>query len=384
MFHLQLVTVAAPQRSVQERIKDHKQILQNYFDTFITRGLSQKTKDQRHWFIKNWFEKIRVRDADGERQLFIWEAMKPFAGRHRIREFLMTLSTPDEDGQPCLQVRTVRTYASHLERLFINTMEYPFIEGGQTISSKYGPIENPFTGVQYPIHSRDRLRSERFFLTTEQIVELLVFLREVYPRLTKRNKTVGRLYTVIMLITETGMRSNEIINLDALGDNRDIFYDKKVVQTRFGKGCNSSGPLTRVMPLTDRALITLKQYERDVRPQFHNHLIDPSLFLTLKGERLSYVALRESFALMIQFARKHGVNLPPNLTVHDLRASFATNYIEAHPDQFWELMELLGHVSPSSTRLYIRSRGQDRLSSVKQARGLRLGRSGFSPMVYNK
>lgn len=138
------------------------------------------------------------------------------------------------------------------------------------------------------------------------------------------------------------------------------------------------------MPLTDPALITLMQYEREVRPRFRNHLVDPALFLTLRGERLSYGALRDSFKRLIEIARKHGVKLPPNLTIHDLRASFATNYLEANPDQFCELMELLGHVSPSSTLLYIRSRGKNRWSSMKEARGLRPGKTGFRAMVYNR
>ncbi|HXM34316.1 MAG TPA: tyrosine-type recombinase/integrase [Pyrinomonadaceae bacterium] len=384
MSHLDPVTVATPQRSQQEMLKDHNQILQNYFDTYITRGLSQRTIDGACWFIQRWFEKIRVRDESGEHQLYIWEAMKPFEGRQRIKEFLLTLSAVDDDNKVCLRPTTVRAYATQLERLFISTLESPFIEGLQTISSRYGPIENPFTGVEYPLHSRDILRAERFFLTPEQILELLVFLREVYPGLTNRDSTVGRLYTIVMLITETGMRSIEILNLDALGDDRDIFYNKRVIQTRYGKGCNSSGPQTRLMPLTDPALITLMQYEREVRLRFRNHLVDPALFLTLRGERLSYSTLQDTFSRFIEVARKAGVNLPPKLTLHDLRASFATNYIEANPNQLWELMELLGHVSPSSTCLYIRSRGKTRLLSMKQARGPRPGRTGFSAMVYNR
>lgn len=384
MSHLDPVTVDTPQRSQQEMLKDHKQILQNYFDTFITRGLSQRTIDGACWFIQRWFEKIQVRDESGEHQLYMWEAMKPFEGRQRIKEFLLTLSAVDDDNKVCLRSTTVRAYATQLERLFISTLASPFIDGLQTISAKYGPIENPFTGVEYPLHSRDILRAERFFLTPEQILELLVFLREVYPGLTNRNSTVGRLYTIVMLITETGMRSIEILNLDALGDDRDIFYNKRVIQTRYGKGCNSSGPQTRLMPLTDPALITLMQYEREVRPRFRNHLVDPALFLTLRGERLSYSTLQDTFSRFIEVARKAGVNLPPKLTLHDLRASFATNYIEANPNQLWELMELLGHVSPSSTCLYIRSRGKTRLLSMKQARGPRPGRTGFSAMVYNR
>ncbi len=382
MSHLQ-VTVDTPQRSHQEMLNDHKRILQNSIDTLIARGLSPKTIEGYRWFIERWFEQIKVSDAVGERQIFIWEVMNRGEGRKRIKDFLMTLSAADDDGQVCLRAGTVKAYARRLERLFTHTIEWPFIEGQQTISSKYGEIENPFTGVEYPLHSRDILRAESFFLTPDQILELLVFLREVYSGLTKRNCTAGRLYTIVMLITETGMRSVEVINLDALGDNRDIFYDKKIIQTRYGKGYNASGPQTRLIDLTDRAAITLKQYERGVRPQFRNHGIDPALFLSLTGKRLSYSTLRNSFTLLVEAARKHGVNLPPKLTIHDLRASFATNYLEANPEQFWELMELLGHVSPSSTRLYIRSRGKNRWLSMKEARGARPGRTGFTSMVYN-
>jgi integrase len=384
MSHQSLVTSGPPHISPSAMLKDHKRVVQNYVDSLRARGLSASTIASTSSFIEHWFEKIRVHDANGERQLCFSEAMKPFEGRKRIKDFLTTLSAVDDNNQVCLRATTVRAYAGILERFFICTLESPFIEGLQTISSKYGPIENPFTGVEYPLHSTDQLRSEKFFLTPEQILELLIFMRELYPRLTRRSLTAGRLYTIVVLITETGMRSVELLNLDAQGDDRDIFYDREVIQTRFGKGRNSSGPLTRLMPLTAAAAVTLKQYEREVRPQFRNHLTDPALFLSTKGKRLSYIPLREGFTRLIKSARKHGANLPPNLTVHDLRASFATNFIEANPDQFWELMEQLGHVSPSSTLLYIRSRGKNRWLSMKEARGPRLGRTGFGPMVYNR
>jgi integrase len=365
-------------------LTDHQKILQNYFDTYITRGLSPRTIDETRWFIQHWFENIRVLDASGERQIFIWEVMNLGAGRQRIKEFLMTLTALDDDNRVCLRPRTVRAYAGYLERLFISTLKSPFIDGLRTISSEYGRIDNPFIGVEYPIHSRDNLRSESFFLTPDQILGLLVFLREDYPALTHRNSTVGRLYTIVMLVAETGMRSIEVINLDSLGDNRDIFYKKAIIQTRYGKGNNSSGPQTRLMPLTDPALRTLMQYESEVRPQFRNHLIDPALFLSSTGRRIPYTTLYDSFSRLIVAARKCGVDLPSRLTIHDLRASFATNFIEANPDKFGELMENLGHVSPSSTRLYIRCRGTNRWLSMKEARGPRLGKTGFSTRVYNR
>jgi site-specific recombinase XerD len=100
---------------------------------------------------------------------------------------------------------------------------------------------------------------------------------------------------MVLLIAETGMRSIEVRNLDVLGEHRDIFYDRKIIQTRFGKGYNSSGPLTRLMPLSRPAEITLTEYEQYVRPQFKNYQANPALFLGSNGDRLSYQALHDSF-----------------------------------------------------------------------------------------
>ena len=201
MSHLHHITVATPQRSHQEMLNDHKRILQNSIDTLIARGLSPKTIERYRWLSERWFERIRVCDAIGERQIFIWEVMNLGLGRQLIKDFLLALSTVEDDNLACVRPATARTYAGQLERLFLITLEFPYIQGLQTISSKYGAIENPFTGVEYPLHSRDILRSERFFLTPEQILELLVFLREIYPALTKRIPTAGRLYAIVMLIT---------------------------------------------------------------------------------------------------------------------------------------------------------------------------------------
>ena len=67
------VTVGTPQRSHQEMLNDHKRILQNSIDTLIAKGLSPKTIEGYRWFIERWFEQIKVSDAIGERQIFIWE-----------------------------------------------------------------------------------------------------------------------------------------------------------------------------------------------------------------------------------------------------------------------------------------------------------------------
>ena len=110
--------------------------------------------------------------------------------------------------------------------------------------------------------------------------------------------------------------------------------------------------------------------------------VDTSFFQS--GSKGMSHGLEFATSSLVAVARKHGVNLPEKLTIHDLRASFATNYLEEHPDRFWRLMELLGHVSPNSTCLYIRSRGKSRLMTMKEARRPRVHRTGLSAMVYNR
>jgi integrase len=377
-------TVATPNVANEEMARDHAWILQNYYDGLIAQGLSANRIKDTTWFIERWFERYSFTTASGKCPLHVWEAMKPIAGPLRMKAFLKDLSSPCEDRLPCLMPSTVRGYAGILDRFFSSVMDFPYLGDLQTITSKYGPIETPFKGVEYPIHTRDHLRSERFFLTEKQILELLVFLREVYPKLTHRPLTAARLYTIILLITESGMRSVEVVNLDSVGETRDIFYDRKLIQTRFGKGHNTSGPLTRLIDLTRPAEITLKEYERNVRPHFRNYAENAALFLDSNGNRIKYSALHSTFTNFMKSARKHGVNLPEKLTIHDLRASFATNYLEAHPEKFWKLMELLGHVSPASTCLYIRCRGKSRVLTMREARGPRIPGTGMSATVYNR
>ncbi len=165
-------------------------------------------------------------------------------------------------------------------------------------------------------------------VTRQQIIELLVFLRQVYPGLINNNLTAARLYAIVALIAETGMRSREILQLDTLRDETDILFSKRVIQTRFGKGHNLFGSQMRAISVSHRFDIIAREYKRVVRPQFSKKSKDPSLFQTLNGSRLSYGTLRSDFARLIEAARKHDVTLPPTLTMHDLRRSFVASYLE--------------------------------------------------------
>jgi hypothetical protein len=119
MYNPNPPVVSLPEISDEEMAKDHAQILQNYIDTLVIRGFSANTIDASRWFIERWFERHGFVTASGRRPLYVWEAMKPFVGRKRIKEFLLSLSTPGEDDLPVLQASTVRSYASQLQRRFV-------------------------------------------------------------------------------------------------------------------------------------------------------------------------------------------------------------------------------------------------------------------------
>jgi site-specific recombinase XerD len=159
---------------------------------------------------------------------------------------------------------------------------------------------------------------------------------------------------MVVLGGETGMRSIEIRNLDAFGRHRDLFYEKGLIQTRYGKGTNGSGYRVRKIIFTELAQATMYPYEEVVRPRFPNALTNPSLFLSDLGLRISYAAMRYALKRIVEEAIKAGLNLPPDMSWHLLRKAFATNYIEREPDKIWLLMEFMGHINPCTLHCYVK------------------------------
>ena len=60
MSDVHSVELATRERSHLEMLKDHKQILQNYFDTFIARGLSRKTIEVQRRFLEHCFRRFML------------------------------------------------------------------------------------------------------------------------------------------------------------------------------------------------------------------------------------------------------------------------------------------------------------------------------------
>jgi integrase len=330
-----------------EMLADHQSLLQSYLDTHVTRNHSSLTIEHERLFLTGWFEGFLVPDEhhpDHQRQLLLWEAMAPVAGRERIRAFskglVLSLYSPI----------TVRTYLGYLRRLFAYILEYPYIPGNevQSLVAKYGRIEQPVLEYDYPVHVLDS-EDEDFVLTGERLVAFYDFVRSTYIPSKQKHLPASRDYTMIVVAGESGLRADEICHLDI----RDLFYESSCLQTRYGKAANGSGKRVRKTIFTPFAQETMRVYERAIRPAFPDAKTQAALFLTERGDRVSYDGIWKSLRTIAQAARSAGLGLPHKFSWHSLRKSFATNFMEEHPDQVWLLMNLMGHMSPGTLFRYV-------------------------------
>lgn len=337
---------------VSQMLADHHAILQGYLDTHTTRNHSDCTIESERRFLKGWFESFVMQDdhsPEGERQLFVWEAMVPVLGRQRIIGFSKGLVDAG------LKPRTVQSYLGFLRRLFGYVLEYPYIPGTQvqSLASKYGRIEQPVLEYDYPVHAVEQ-EEEAFVLTGEQLLQFYDFVRVEYIGNNQKKLPASRDYTMIVAAGESGLRADEILHLDALGAHRDLFYEHNCIQTRHGKGTKGSGKRVRKTIFTPFAQATMRVYEDRIRPSFPNAKTNPALFLTESGERITYKAMWHNLHCIVEEGRKAGLALPPKLSWHSLRKSFATNFMEQHPDRPWVLMDLMGHLNPSTLHRYVK------------------------------
>ena len=338
--------------SFWDSLADHQSILYGYLSTHITRNHSRHTIETQRCFLEGWFKNFPVRDnthPDGYRQMFIWEAMEPVIGRERIQSFSKGLVEMQ------LKPRTITTYLGYLRRLFEYVLEFPYIPGslGQSIVAKYGCLNQPVSEYDYPHHVIDH-EDEGFVLVGKQLTDFYDFIRSEYISSNQKKLTASRDYTMVVTAGESGLRASEIRYLDALGLHRDLFYKENRIQTRYGKGFKGSGKRVRKTIMTSLAGDTLKAYEEHIRPRFHSAKTNSALFLTESGERLSYQQMWYALNRIVQQARAAGLDLPFKMSWHSLRKSFATNLMEQRPDLVWVLMDMMGHINPSTLHRYVK------------------------------
>ena len=141
---------------------------------------------------------------------------------------------------------------------------------------------------------------------------------------------------LVELIYSGGLRISE-----AMGANYgDVDWAKHILLVR------GNGKKERLAPIGGPALEALRRYlpfRRDLGGGRDN--LSP-LFLNRFGERLTPRSFQRNLKLYLAEA-----GLPPDLTPHNLRHSFATHLLDAGAD-LRSVQELLGHKNLSTTQIY--------------------------------
>lgn len=151
---------------------------------------------------------------------------------------------------------------------------------------------------------------------------------------------------MLYVLAYTGLRRAELLSLD--WDNID--FKNKTLKV-IGKG-----NLERIVPLKDELTEILWDYLQTRLP-----LVNKALLINEKLNRLDKDTLARRFRSCVNKARLDSEKVTP----HVLRHTFATNLLSKGVDVV-TIQELLGHLDPGSTWVYIHTNTQNKKEAVNK------------------
>jgi integrase/recombinase XerD len=167
------------------------------------------------------------------------------------------------------------------------------------------------------------------FLTLEA-VDTLIAQPDVSTPLGLRDRAM------IELLYATGVRVSELVSVRTADLHLADHY-----MTCIGKGSKE-----RLIPIGEQASDWIRKYQTGARHELLKGRASPRLFLNARGGPLSRVGF---WKILKNHAR--GANLPPTISPHVLRHSFATHLLERGAD-LRAIQMMLGHADVSTTQIY--------------------------------
>jgi len=167
------------------------------------------------------------------------------------------------------------------------------------------------------------------FLSVEE-VDRLIARPDVATTLGLRDRAM------IELLYATGLRVSELVNV-RLGD---LHLDEHYLT------CVGKGSKERLVPIGEEATRWIREYSARARRDLLKGRASPRLFLNARGAALSRVGFWK-------ILKQHAIaaNLPPAISPHVLRHSFATHLLERGAD-LRAIQLMLGHADLSTTQIY--------------------------------
>ena len=331
----------------EQRKADHDSVLAAYLRTFDKRGLEEKTAERAQKFLKSFFESIRIKCPadDPQGHILIWDLLHPL-GNEIIDLYAQSLS------KFRYKRGTQIKYLGELRRLCDYTIQKAYIPGRSPIpiSERYVTPSQPVTRYDHPVHATDDPNVEPA-LIEDSLRYFLDFVRVDYIQKTRNKDTARRNYVLIVVAVTSGVRAKELWHLDI----DDIRFEERLIWVRFGKGYKGSGPRQRLTVLTPFAAQTLRVYLKHTRPRLARaDVATEALFLTQRGTRMTYGAMREALDGIVALAKEKEIEVPSAFGWHDQRRSFTTGLAEKYPGELVRISGLLGHTGLGTIHHYIR------------------------------
>jgi len=167
------------------------------------------------------------------------------------------------------------------------------------------------------------------FLSIEQVDKLLAQPDLATP-------LGARDAAMLEVLYSTGLRVSELVGL-------------RLAEMDLNMGCLrcvGKGNKERLVPLGRRAIESLRRYLGVVRLQLLRGRPSPIVFVNHHGLKMSRVGF---WKVLRTYGRRAG--LPPRLSPHKLRHSFATHMLERGAD-LRSVQAMLGHADISTTQIY--------------------------------
>ncbi|MDE6761786.1 MAG: tyrosine-type recombinase/integrase [Lachnospiraceae bacterium] len=233
--------------------------------------------------------------------------------------------------------QTIYNHKRFLKAIFYTAMQDDFIR------------KNPFNWNLEDVIENDT--ESKIALTNEQADKLLSF--------SQTDKTYRKLYNVVMLLLNTGLRISELCGLEV----KDIDFENGYIhvshQLIFENGTYRIEPPktkagVREIPMTDFALKAIKdemQNRENAQPVKINGHSD-FIFLNKKGLPMYGVAYATEFSAMIKKYNKHNEEQLPKISPHILRHTFCTNMAKNKELSPADLQKIMGHESIVTTLGY--------------------------------
>ena len=262
---------------------------------------------------------------------YVWQITPELVRKYNLRLIQRELATASR-----------RTYCAAIRSVFAFMLD----ECAEEVEASTGVrIVQPVTKATAP-----RIRFNDSFARSappsRSLVRRVTKAMRAALRTAARSTVAGRDLAIVETLYLTGMRANELINLDV----DDLYPGKGVtgqIHVRHGKGANGSGPRVRWIPMLDGLRELLGWYTKSVRPRFRSGR-SRALFVPSKGKRLSYGAIQESLERGLHLA---GVTRG-RFTLHRLRHARATHLFESGMDLV-AIQILLGHEFLATTQRYV-------------------------------